>query len=167
MSERKRKERDAGDDRVAEVMQLHYGAGLSLRAVARKLGLSRNTVRRILGRGPARRTTALAKRDSILDPYVSAIRGLLDDTPEMKTTTVLERLRPLGYTGGITIVRDRLRRLRPRRDPEAFLTLDFAPGSALQVDWPTSATRCRDAHAASAPSSRRSRTRECSTSNSR
>ncbi|HEY2736578.1 MAG TPA: hypothetical protein VGI70_21405, partial [Polyangiales bacterium] len=36
---------------------------------------------------------------------------------------------------GITIVRERLRRLRPRRNPEAFLTLDFAPASALQVDW--------------------------------
>lgn len=135
MSERKRKAIDSSEDRVAEVMQLHYAAGLSLRAVARKLGLSRNTVRRILGRGPVRRTTSPAKRDSILDPYLPTIRGLLDGTPEMKATAVLERLRPLGYTGGITIVRDRLRRLRPRRDPEAFLTLDFAAGSALQVDW--------------------------------
>jgi len=125
----------AGEERIAEVMQLHYAGGLSLRAVARKLGLSRNTVRSILGRGPVRRASAPAKRDSILDPYLPAIRELLDETPEMRATVVLERLRPIGYTGGITIVRDRLRRLRPRRDPEAFLTLDFAPASALQVDW--------------------------------
>jgi transposase len=123
------------EERVAEVMQLHYARGLSLRAVARKLGLSRNTVRRILGRGPVRRATSPAKRDSMLDPYLPVVRKLLDETPEMRATAVLERLRPLGYTGGITIVRDRLRRLRPRRDPEAFLTLDFAPASALQVDW--------------------------------
>jgi transposase len=68
-------------------------------------------------------------------PYLSQVRKLLDETPEMQATTVLERLRPLGYTGGITIIRDRLRRLRTKRDPEAFLTLDFAPASALQVDW--------------------------------
>jgi transposase len=135
VTERKRKEASSGEERVAEVMQLHYAGGLSLRAVARKLGLSRNTVRRILGRGPVRRAVAPAKRDSILDPYLPAIRGLLEDTPELRATVVLERLRPLGYTGGITIVRDRLRRLRPRRDPEAFLTLEFAPASALQVDW--------------------------------
>jgi transposase len=79
--------------------------------------------------------SAPAKRDSILDPYVPAIRELIDETPELRATVVLERLRPLGYTGGITIVRERLRRLRPRPDPQAFLTLDFAPASALQVDW--------------------------------
>ena len=116
-------------------MQLHYAGGLSMRAVARKLSLSRNTVRRVLGRGPVRRATSPVKRDSMLDSYLPEVRKLLDETPEMQATTVLERLRPLGYTGGITIVRDRLRRLRPRRNPEAFLTLDFAPASALQVDW--------------------------------
>lgn len=135
MTERKPSGAGVAEERVAEVMQLHYANGLSLRAVARKLGLSRNTVRRILGRGPVRRTTSPAKRDSMLDPYLPAIRKLLDDTPEMKATAVLERLRPLGFSGGITIVRDRLRRLRPRRDPEAFLTLDFPPASALQIDW--------------------------------
>jgi transposase len=135
MTERKPNGAGVAEERVAEVMQLHYASGLSLRAVARKLGLSRNTVRRILGRGPVRRTTSPAKRDSLLDPYLPAIRKLLDDTPEMRATAVLERLRPLGFSGGITIVRDRLRRLRPRRDPEAFLTLDFPPASALQIDW--------------------------------
>ena len=53
----------------------------------------------------------------------------------MLAPAVLERLRPLGYTGGVTILRDRLRRLRPRGHREAFLTLDFAPGEAMQVDW--------------------------------
>ena len=123
------------EESVAEVMRLHYAEGLSLRAISRKLSLSRNTVRRILGRGSVRSTTTPGKRDSLLDPYLPAINRLLDDTPEMKATAVLERLRPLGYSGGITIVRDRLRRLRPRRDPEAFLTLHFPPASAIQVDW--------------------------------
>jgi len=53
----------------------------------------------------------------------------------MKAPAVLERLRRLGYTGGITVVRDYLRRTRPRAQREAFLTLDFHPGAALQVDW--------------------------------
>jgi len=53
----------------------------------------------------------------------------------MKAPTILERLRPLGYTGGISILRDRVRALRPQPQREAFLTLDFAPGAAFQVDW--------------------------------
>jgi transposase len=44
-------------------------------------------------------------------------------------------LRPLGYTSGITVLRERVRALRPRPSREAFLTLDFAPGSAFMVDW--------------------------------
>lgn len=53
----------------------------------------------------------------------------------MLARAVLERLRVAGYSGGITILRDRLRQLRPTTHREAFLTLDFAPGAAMQVDW--------------------------------
>jgi transposase len=69
------------------------------------------------------------------EPYDAEIRRLLDDTPELTAPGILERLRPLGYTGGITILRDRVRRVRPRPPKEAFLTLDFKPGAAFQVDW--------------------------------
>jgi transposase len=123
------------DELVAEVMRLHYVEGVGVRPIARRLGVARNTVRRILGRRPPKPTRGPVSRESVLDPFVPVVRQLLDDTPEMRAPAVLERLRPLGYTGGITILRDRMRRLRPRRDPEAFLTLEFAPASALQVDW--------------------------------
>ena len=63
------------------------------------------------------------------------IRQLLHDTPELRAPAVLERLRPLGYQGAVSILRDRLRQLRARPVREAFLTLDFAPGAAVQVDW--------------------------------
>lgn len=120
---------------VGEIMRLHYADGLSLRAIARRLGLSRNTVRSVLGRTPVKRSTEPPRRSSIVDPYVPLMRTVLDETPEMTAPAMLERLRPLGYTGGITVLRERMTRLRPRRDPEVFLTLDFAPASALQVDW--------------------------------
>jgi transposase len=76
-----------------------------------------------------------APRASILDPYAGAIRAMLEETPELKAPAVLERLRPLGYTGGVTVLRARLRSLRPRHAGRPFLTLDFRPGQALQVDW--------------------------------
>jgi transposase len=63
------------------------------------------------------------------------IRDLLRETPEMKAPAVLERLRPLGYTGGVSILRDQVRKLRPGGQREAYLTLDFLPGKAVQVDW--------------------------------
>jgi transposase len=121
--------------RVAEVLRLGLVEGVAVRAIARRLNMARKTVRRILGRHHAPPRPAAEPRGSILDPYESAIRTALDDAPEMLAPAVLERLRPLGYTGGVTILRDRLRRLRSRGQRAAFLTLDFPPGEAMQVDW--------------------------------
>jgi transposase len=121
--------------RVAEVLRLGLVEGIAVRAIARRLHLARKTVRKILGRHRAPPRPAAGPRGSILDPYEPAIRAVLDDTPEMLAPALLERLRPLGYTGGVTILRDRLRRLRPHGHREAFLTLDFPPGEAMQVDW--------------------------------
>jgi transposase len=123
-------------DRVAEVLRLGLVEGVAVRAIAKRLHMSRKTVRKILGhhQAPAKPDRA-DSRGSILDPYEPQIRALLADTPEMLAPAVLERLRSLGYTGGVSILRDRLRRLRPRPRPSAFLTLDFAPGEAMQVDW--------------------------------
>ena len=121
--------------RIAEVLRLGLVEGVGVRAIARRLNMARKTVRRILGRHHAPPKPAAEPRGSILDPYESAIRAVLDDAPEMLAPAVLERLRPLGYTGGVTILRDRLRRLRSRGQRAAFLTLDFPPGEAMQVDW--------------------------------
>ena len=126
----------APDLRLAEVLRLALVEGQSVRAISRGLSMSRRTVRRLLGRAAdSRRKAAAPKRVSLLDRFDPELKRLLADTPEMRAPAVLERLRPLGYAGGITILRDHLRGLRPRQPREAFLTLDFKPGAAVQVDW--------------------------------
>lgn len=120
---------------LAAALRLSLLEGLSIRAISRRLQLSRKTVRKLLGRAPSRRPPQEAARASLLDAYDTTIRKLMKETPELTAPGVLEKLRPLGYTGGITILRDRLRGLRPRPAKEAFLTLDFEPGAAFQVDW--------------------------------
>jgi transposase len=121
------------EETMAEVMRLHYTDGLGVRAIARRLSMARNTVRRILGRRP-RKQADRRDRPSLLAPYLPQIKQWVSDTPELKATTVLERLRHVGFTGGITIVREQVSLLRPR-EPKAFLALDFAPASMMQVDW--------------------------------
>lgn len=121
---------------MAEVLRLSLLEGLSIRAIAKRLSMSRRTVRKVLGRAPAVAPRPQSPpRGSILDLYKPEIKALLEETPAMKAPAILERLRPLGYTGGISIVRDHLRKTRPRPNREAFLTLDFHPGAAMQVDW--------------------------------
>jgi len=123
---------------TAEVLRLSLLDGMSVRGIAKKLSLSRNTVRRMLGRGPS--TTSgrkpAAPRPSLLTPYEALIKQTLDDEPDIRAPGMLERLRPRGYTGGVTIIKDLLHRLRQgQHRREAFLTLDFQPGAAVQVDW--------------------------------
>ncbi len=123
------------DTRVAEALKLNLVDGLSIRVIAKKLGMSRNTVRRIVGRGSAKkRSTPAPPRTSLLAPYEAKVKALIDETPELTGAAILEKLRAEGYRGGISILRDRLRTLRPR-EAEPFLTLDFKPGEAVQVDW--------------------------------
>ena len=124
-------------DQLADVLRLSLLDGLSARAIAKRLSMSRNTVRKMLGRAPAPASTPRPSppRGSILEPYKPEIKDLLEEVPEMKAPAMLERLRRLGYTGGISILRDYMRQVRPRPHREAFLTLDFHPGAAMQVDW--------------------------------
>jgi transposase len=123
------------EDRTAEVLRLAYIEGLGVRAIAKRLQMARKTVRRLLGRSPPRPALRPAPRGSILDPHMGVVRKLLEETPELTAPAVLERLRPLGYTGGVSVLRDKIRALRPRQRREAFLTPDFPPGKAVQVDW--------------------------------
>lgn len=127
---------DRSAPHLAEVLRLALLEGKSIRAIARQLRIARKTVRRLLGQGrPKAPEQAALLRGSLLDCYADELRRLLEATPDLRAPAVLERLRPLGYTGGISILRDRLRQLRPKPRVQAFLTLDFAPGAAMQVDW--------------------------------
>jgi transposase len=98
--------------------------------------MSRKTVTRMLDRDRAfKESRPRAPRETLLGPYDPALRKLLEDVPELTAPAALEKLRPLGYRGGVTIVRARLRTLRPRSRQKAFLTLHFQPGAAAMVDW--------------------------------
>jgi transposase len=120
-------------EKTAQVLRLHLTEGLGIRPIARKLSMSRKTVRRVLGK--AAKKPEPPPRTSMLSPFEERLSQWLEETPDMRAPAVLERLRPLGYTGGISILRNSLRVLRPRQPKEAFLTLRFAPGEVAQVDW--------------------------------
>src|SRR5436190_12871739 len=94
-----------------------WRAGASIRRIARELRLARNTVRRALGRVEARREGVeahAARRPCLLDPYESVVQELLARYPDLTATRLLEELRQRGFTGAYTVVRLRLRDLRPR-----------------------------------------------------
>lgn len=122
---------------MATVLELRLVHGKGIRAIAKELKLGRKKVRSLLGLAHRKRKTAPATpaHSSILDPYDAVIRKALVDCPEMRAPAVLDRLRSAGYKGGITIVRTRLRQIRPRPKQEAFFTCSYEAGQLLQVDW--------------------------------
>ncbi len=99
--------------------------------LADSLGLNIKTVRHWMGRPYAPRAAIV--RPSKLDPFKGRIVGWLDAHP-LTAQQVFLRLCDAGYKGGISIVKDYVHTIRPRRR-EAFLKLAFAPGEVAQVDW--------------------------------
>jgi len=105
----------------------------SVRAVARRLGLHRRTVREALraDRPPQR---SGSPRGSIIDPYRGWILGKLEQYPELSAARLLQMLRERRYPGGYSTVKRCVAELRPRLKPAHF-TLEFAPGECAQADW--------------------------------
>lgn len=68
-----------------------------------------------------------------LDAFKGQIVRWLDTHP-YSAQQIYQRLCEAGYVGGRTIVKDYVQRIRPK-PPAAFLTLNFEPGEAAQVDW--------------------------------
>jgi transposase len=106
--------------------------GLNIGQIARALGLDPKTVTKWLAE-PRYRPRLQPPRASKLDAYKAQIRQWLEAHP-YSAQQVFQRLREAGYDGGLTIVKDYVSLVRPRRAP-AFLTLSFAPGECAQVDW--------------------------------
>jgi transposase len=69
----------------------------------------------------------------VLDPFKGRITRLLDTHP-YSAQQIFQRLREEGYGGGITVVRDYVRLIRPPRLP-VYLKLHFAPAECAQIDW--------------------------------
>lgn len=117
----------------AEIHRLREIERLSKRAIARRLGCSRDTVYRALASEdpPSRRSV---RRRSIIDPYKPKIEALIHKEPELSAVRVLEEISKEGYGGEITLVRNYLREIRPSRG-RIYQEVEYPPGDAMQVDW--------------------------------
>ena len=115
-----------------------WRAGESIRRIARELGLARNTVSGVLAQVEARRTGAGSpsrRRPSRLDPYESVIEELLGRYPELTAVRLLQELQQRGFSGSYTLVRQRLRELRPRSIAPPVVRFETGPGAQAQMDY--------------------------------
>lgn len=115
----------------ADIRRLHFAEGVAIREIARRLGLARNTVREAIRscEPPRYERRAVA---SAVDPVEPEIRRLLAAHPRMPATVIAERI---GWSRGLTILKDRIRELRPvylPPDPAGRTT--YRPGELAQWD---------------------------------
>lgn len=121
--------------------------GMSARAIARALHVSRNTVKDILvvhagareqAHSALRPKRALA-RPSQLDAHLPKVEELLRSYSGITAQRVFETLRDeVGFRGGYTGVKDLVRRIRPRPAPTPSLqTPPREPGDLAECDWAT------------------------------
>lgn len=115
------------------IHHLHQHEKLNVAQIARALSLDARTVATWLAETHYRARHSSTCRPSKLDPFKRTVRGLLENHP-YSAVQILQRLREAGYDGGLSILKDYLRTVRPHRAP-AFLTLAFAAGECAQVDW--------------------------------
>lgn len=131
------------EDLEQHLVVMHSRQGWSIRALAKHFDVSRNTVRQILRKHQARRDhgqdTVLCgkpvKRGSKLDAYEKPIKQLLEKYPKITGQRLYEEVVAGGYNGGISILRDHLRRIRPRSKKEPVIRFETEPGLQGQMDW--------------------------------
>ena len=119
----------------AELRRLHFVGGVSIKELARRFAVDRNTVRRALrSSDPPRyeRTPGPSK----LDPFKDEIHRLLHDDPRLPNMRVGELVAPLGYTGRQTILDAYLREVRPLFRPatRTYQRTSYRPGELAQFD---------------------------------
>ncbi len=111
--------------------------GMGIRAIARELGVARNTVRAVLdGRSDAQYGPR-SRRPTKLGPHLDYLRERLATagSRRLPATVLLREVRERGYDGGITQLKDFLMAIRPTLEPEPIVRFETAPGEQMQIDF--------------------------------
>lgn len=114
------------------IRHLYFVEKLSKNAIARQLSLDRKTVRQAISKETFQRQQPLSRR-SKLDDFKENIEALIKAYPGISAVRIQEEIKKGGYDGGISILKDYIRSLKPEK--KAFLHIRTLPGEEAQVDW--------------------------------
>lgn len=116
----------------ARIKTYFENEGLRYSQIALELGLDCRTVARWANEKQYQPRKS-ASRKSKLDPFKNDIIRMLEKHP-YTAAQIYQKIRQDGFDGGLTIVEDYVRKVRPPKT-KAYLKLAFAPGECAQVDW--------------------------------
>jgi transposase len=112
-----------------------HAQGKSIRAIAKDVGVARNTVRSALHRSEAPTYVRPKRPNPKLQPFLSDIQRMLFEKGFIGTR-ILRELRVLGYEGGKTALYSHLRQLKADLpDPRITERFETPPARQGQFDW--------------------------------
>ena len=121
-------------EQINDLHRLYWSDHWPIRKIERHLHMGWDTIKKYLDM-PAQ-TPAGRPRSSKLDPYKATIAELLEKDPSASAAVIGQRLRPLGYTGGGSILRQYVHEVRPQLKPQrAFVRMEPKPGERFEADW--------------------------------
>jgi len=110
--------------------------GLTQRQIAKKLGISRNTVKKYIEhQGYPEPNREKISRKSLLDSFQGNIAAWLDEDMDYKATWIYDRLRPMGFSGSYEIVKRAVHTIKEKRQRIAYMRFETEPGFQSQVDF--------------------------------
>jgi len=121
------------EEAFMDIVALHR-QGHSIRFIAKKLGMHRNTVKKFI---EGRRFPAYdrSKRGiSILAPFMRLIIDWLSQD-DYRASWVFERLKQIGYGGSYETVKKFIRPIKEQQTRIAYARFETMPGLQAQVDW--------------------------------
>ena len=117
------------------ILDLHR-QGLSVSAIARQIGVDRKTVRAYIAKGlepPAYKKRP--PKEGMVAPFESYLRDRLTAYPRLNARRLFRELKERGFAGGYSVVRDRVRDLRPAGGAGYEVRFETPPGEQAQVDF--------------------------------
>src|SRR5258707_10978413 len=133
-------------EQINAIHRLHWSEHWSVRKIARPLQLGRRTISQYLV--TSARSAARRQRASKLDPFKSTIAELLEQDAKASAMVIAQRLGPLGFTGGLSILKDYLHAVRAQTAAKrAYVRMEPGPGERFEIDWGHFGTLLYQGHA--------------------
>ena len=130
--------------RETRMLLRHYlEQGGSKSALARRLGISRDTIHRWIRDGDLDRDLDAAAvrygpRPAVptkLDRFKAVIEDRLAAYPDLSAVRLLDEIRAAGYDGGYSQLKAFVRRVRPAPPPDPVIRFETPAGRQAQVDF--------------------------------
>jgi transposase len=116
-----------------DIVALHR-QGLSQREITKRTGIHRSTVNKYIKEGRTPKYRKKKRRNSILAPYYQVIDDFLDED-NYRGTWIYNRIKQLGYSGGYDTVKIYVRKVKKKRQRQAYIRFETVPGLQGQMDW--------------------------------